>query len=175
MMTSKSVSFYQFGTTRKCLRQKLVHPINERVIQVTPFSPGSQQTSPERVRYLCGVFDVTQRKSASNAAQRHPYHRITTGVYELFAVRLRSSSSRTNHRRSLTNPKENPAFSLLITSALAEMITVSSEAQTRRSMPLHQSMQNALELAAALGADVTPAGDCFAGSSSPYASSLQVM
>lgn len=44
-------------------------------------------------------------------------------------------------------------------SVLAEM-TVLSEAQTWRSTPFHQSMQNALEEAAAPPADIAPAGDC---------------
>jgi hypothetical protein len=34
MMTSKSVSFYQLGTTGKCLRQKFMHPIDEKATQV---------------------------------------------------------------------------------------------------------------------------------------------
>jgi len=53
------------------------------------------------------------------------------------------SPSNANHRRSLTIPKGNPVSSVLITSALG---TIASSREAKKSTPLRESTQKALEL-----------------------------
>ena len=53
------------------------------------------------------------------------------------------SPSNANHRRSLTIPRGNPVSSVLITSALG---TIASSREAKKSTPLRESTQKALEL-----------------------------
>ncbi|KAI0284723.1 hypothetical protein BC826DRAFT_1055154 [Russula brevipes] len=105
----------------------------------TPTSPVSPPTPPEKA--AVPVVPSTLRRESLPRLQSNG----TAGSPSLSMNSLPSAPSpaATTHRRSLTIPRRSPVSSVLITSAL-EMIVASREA--KKSTPLRESAQKALEL-----------------------------
>ncbi|KAF8494160.1 Sec7-domain-containing protein [Russula emetica] len=106
-------------------------PITADVVKPTslpdaPSSPGSPPPPPEKVAISINGAHTTDSPSvSSNSLPSAP------------------SPSSASHRRSLTILKGNPVSSVLITSALE---TIASSREAKRSTPLRESTQKALEL-----------------------------
>lgn len=121
-------------------------PITPDVVKPTslpdaPSSPGLPPTPPEKVAN--SVASSTSRRESLPPMQINGTHNTDSPSVSTNSLPSAPSPSSASHRRSLTIPKGNPVSSVLITSALE---TIASSREAKRSTPLRESTQKALEL-----------------------------